>query len=83
MLSWNLLVCFFSLLPLSYCLSFTKQRPLQAPAEDHSPFTPSFDDEVAQLLDKWHVPGLSIAVIDGNDTFSKVTNFRKKCTSKN
>ena len=37
-----------------------------------SPFTAHFDKLVAQSLHRWHTPGLAIAVIDGQDTFSKV-----------
>lgn len=46
----------------------------QVPLTDatSSPFTASFDKLVSQNLDKWHTPGLAIAVINGNDTFSKV-----------
>ena len=38
-----------------------------------SPFTPAFNALVKDTLDYWHIPGLSIAIIDGNDTFTKVT----------
>ncbi len=46
----------------------------QIPLTDHtaSPFTESFDKLVNQNLEKWHTPGLAIAVIQGEDTFSKV-----------
>lgn len=47
-----------------------QQVPLKDPTS--SPFTASFDKLVSQNLDRWHTPGLAIAVIDGNDTFSKV-----------
>ncbi|KAE8331736.1 beta-lactamase/transpeptidase-like protein [Aspergillus sergii] len=36
-----------------------------------SPFTPEFDDLVNALLAEWHVPGTSIAILDGPDTFTK------------
>ncbi|KAE8407917.1 beta-lactamase/transpeptidase-like protein [Aspergillus pseudonomiae] len=36
-----------------------------------SPLTPEFDDLVNALLAEWHVPGTSIAIIDGPDTFTK------------
>lgn len=46
----------------------------QGPLTDltSSPFTASFDKLVSQNLDQWHTPGLAIAVINGDDTFSKV-----------
>ena len=37
------------------------QIPLTAP--DASPFTPDFDKLVADTLDHWHTPGISIAVV--------------------
>jgi len=37
-----------------------------------SPLTDDFNDFVSQNLDHWHVPGFSIAVVNGNETFSKV-----------
>ncbi|KAL8976263.1 MAG: hypothetical protein Q9177_006891, partial [Variospora cf. flavescens] len=45
----------------------------QKPVEEKtvSPFTQEVDEDVIELLDQWHIPGLSIAVIDGRDTFSK------------
>ncbi|PLB40036.1 beta-lactamase/transpeptidase-like protein [Aspergillus candidus] len=36
-----------------------------------SPFTAEFDLLVQQQLDKWKVPGLSIAVVHGSSTYSK------------
>ena len=50
-------------------LSRAYQTPFNAP--DPSPFTTDFDEFVADTLDHWHVPGLSIAVLDGDKTFSK------------
>ena len=47
-----------------------QQEPLVDPTS--SPFTASFDDLVTQNLDRWHTPGLAIAVIHGEHTFSKV-----------
>jgi len=36
------------------------------------PLTDDFNAFVLQTLDHWHVPGFSIAVVNGNETFSKV-----------
>ena len=47
-----------------------QQVPLSDPTS--SPFTASFDKLVSQNLEKWHTPGLAIAVMQGEDTFSKV-----------
>ena len=46
------------------------QIPLTAPDASH--FTPDFDKLVADTLDHWHTPGMSIAVVDGAKTFHKV-----------
>ena len=46
----------------------------QVPLSKHenSPFSDSFDNFVAENLAYWHVPGFSIAVVDGDKTYSKV-----------
>jgi len=51
-------------------LTSAHQVTLNAPI--HYPFTTAFDKLVAVSLDRWHCPGLAIAIIDGDDTFSKV-----------
>ena len=51
-------------------LSEAFQIPLSKPGT--SPFTPDFDQLVAETLDHWHTPGISVAVVDGDQTFSKV-----------
>ena len=53
-----------------FALSRAYQFPLTAP--DASPLTSSFDKLVAHTLAHWHTPGLSIAVVDGDKTYSKV-----------
>ncbi|PWY88225.1 beta-lactamase/transpeptidase-like protein [Aspergillus heteromorphus CBS 117.55] len=40
-----------------------------------SPLTPEFDDLVASLLEKWKIPGLTIAIIHGSTTHSKAYGF--------
>ena len=63
----------------SYTLLLVSLRALalaaqQVPVKEQiaSPFTAHFDKLVARSLHRWHTPGLAIAVIDGQDTFSKV-----------
>jgi len=34
--------------------------------------TPEFDQFVTKLMDKYKVPGLSIAIVDGDETLAKV-----------
>ena len=59
-----------SLLSLSTTALGAQQKPLTEPAS--SPFTATFDELVTKNLDRWHTPGLAIAVVHGRDTFSKV-----------
>ena len=58
------------LLSLPAIASSAQQIPVKE--QIASPFTAHFDKLVAQSLHRWHTPGLAIAVIDGQDTFSKV-----------
>jgi len=44
------------------------------------PLTDDFNHFVLQTLDHWHVPGFSIAVVNGNETFSKVVYLTIKAT---
>ncbi|KAL8731901.1 MAG: hypothetical protein Q9181_004152, partial [Wetmoreana brouardii] len=65
-------VVYFALAVFVSCSESLPSNP-QIPLQDRSksPFTPYFNQDVTRLMDEWHVPGLSIAVIDGNDTFNK------------
>jgi hypothetical protein len=40
--------------------------------ETQTPFDENFDSLVKSLLQEWHVAGLSVAVVDGDQTFAKV-----------
>jgi hypothetical protein len=48
------------------------QLPLQDDLESDTPFHPSFDKFVESLLESWHIPGLAIAVVHENKTWTKV-----------
>jgi hypothetical protein len=48
------------------------QQPLGDAGNDHTPFDSSFDGLVEKTLRQWHVPGLSIAVVDNGKIASKV-----------
>lgn len=65
-----MLLHLISLLSLSTIVLGAQQKPLTDPAS--SPFTASFDELVSQNLDHWHTPGLAIAVVHDEDTFSKI-----------
>lgn len=50
------------------------QRPLQGGSskESKSPFTENYGKHVDQLLEKWHVPGVAIGVVDGDNIWTEV-----------
>lgn len=66
-------ICLLPWLPLVLAVS---QVPLSGGRS--SPFTPSFDKLVAKSLDRWHTPGFAVAVVDGDETFSKVCHPIRK-----
>lgn len=37
-----------------------------------NPFNDEFNQLVHEQLNRWHVPGLSVAVVDGDQTWAKV-----------
>lgn len=48
------------------------QKPLQEGSErGESPFTDAFGKHVDELLNKWHVPGVAIGVVDGDDIWTE------------
>lgn len=51
-------------LPLTY-------RP--ASSLDNGPFTPQFDKYINDLLDEWKVAGLAIGIVDGKESYTKVS----------
>lgn len=58
------------------------QKPLTShDAASANPFTEKFNSYVAELMEEWKVPGFSIAVVDGDDIFSKVNEARDFSTS--
>ena len=65
-----MLLHLISLVSLPTIALGSQQVPLTDSAS--SPFTASFDELVTQNLDRWHTPGLAIAVVHGEDIFSKV-----------
>ena len=54
------------------CSPTTQQLPLR-PGSGAQPYLDgSFDELVEETLEYWKVPSISIAVIDGDDVYSKV-----------
>lgn len=57
--------------PVGHNVGFSQEQiPLNG--KEESPFSKEFNDLVSSTLDHWHVPGLSITIVDNNSTFSKV-----------
>lgn len=44
-----------------------------------NPLDDVFEDLVNETMSFWHVPGMSIAVIDGNDTWAEVKESFLSC----
>lgn len=64
---------------LSALLHFS---PFTASAQQHviqdkptSPFDAKFAKLAKETLDLWHVPGVSIAVVDGTETWAEVSSL--------
>lgn len=58
------------LLPLRSCYGLADSA-----AEITSPLDTAFETLANQTLKDWHVPGISIAVVQGAQTFAKVRIF--------
>jgi hypothetical protein len=44
-------------------------------ATSQSPFDAAFDTLIENALEEWKIPGISVAVVHNEDTFSKVIRF--------
>jgi hypothetical protein len=67
---------FLKLIPLSL-ISLTlasKQKPLQN-AHVKNPLNEDFKLLAKEQLEKWHVPGIAISVVDGDETWAEVNSF--------
>jgi len=51
--------------------SSASQKPMGG-GKPPSPFTDEFEALVRENLERWHVPGLAVAVVDGDDTWAEV-----------
>ena len=65
------LAILFSVLPL--VSSFETQKPIRSNSE--GPLDSKIDILVKKALDLWHVPGLSIAVVDGDHVWAEVSEL--------
>lgn len=37
-----------------------------------SPFTKEYEKHVGELLERWHVPGVAVGIVDGDDIWTEV-----------
>jgi hypothetical protein len=54
------------------CTRSAKQQHFRPASRSQPYLDESFDEYVKATLNEWYVPGLSIAVVDGDDVYSKV-----------
>lgn len=66
------LLSLFSLRAVAVVPGASQQQPIQVTDQDEGPFNAQFDMFVNLMMQLFHVPGLSIAVVDDGKTFSKV-----------
>jgi hypothetical protein len=63
---------------LDAALSHPQQQPLKAEGVGDWFSSDDFDTFVESILDTWHVPGLSIAIVDGEKISAKVSNHNHR-----
>lgn len=60
------------------CAAAARGDESQTPISDEtevvrgSPFTKEYEKHVSELLEKWHVPGVAIGIVDGDDIWTEV-----------
>jgi hypothetical protein len=59
---------------LEAALHYPQQQPLKTDGVGDWFSSREFDTIVESILNTWHVPGLSIAIVDGEKIYSKVSN---------
>jgi hypothetical protein len=66
----------------AYSNAQNAQRPISAQgvAASRSPLTSEFADLVLKTLDEWKVPGVAVAVIDGDEVYAEVRVLDMACT---
>lgn len=48
------------------------QKPISDEAARGSPFTKQYAEHVNELLEKYHVPGVAVGIVDGDDIWTEV-----------
>lgn len=70
----GLRVLALSLLWATAALTTETQKVLSSSdGEKRNPLDSKFEQFALGLLDEWHVPGMSIAVVDGDETWAAVS----------
>lgn len=66
----------------AYVHAQSEQKPIseQGSTASGNPLTDEFGDFVREQLEKWKVPGVALAVIDGDDVYTEVSAFIRKLT---
>jgi hypothetical protein len=42
-----------------------------------SPFTKEYEKHVEKLLEEWHVPGVAIGIVDGDNIWTEVGRYHR------
>lgn len=53
------------------CVDARSQQPL-AHAASQNPFNDDLADAVGNVMDRWKIAGMSVAVVDGDNVYSQV-----------
>lgn len=61
---------------LQELLGYHSASPLGSNWDANGPFDKKFEQKALQLLDHFHIPSLTIALVDGNETYAKVVSHR-------
>jgi hypothetical protein len=59
---------------VSSCITYASQQPLREDEKEKGPFDKDFERLANQTLERWKCPGLSIAVVDGDDIWAAVSS---------
>jgi hypothetical protein len=49
---------------------------IMAPNPENRPLDKKFEKLVKETLETWHVPGVSVAVVDGENTYAQVSSLQ-------
>ncbi len=54
------------------------QPKIIASSNEDGPLNKKFEELVIDTLELWHVPGVSVAVVDGEETYAQVSSLQSK-----